>query len=63
MCGNSPNSALAPPTINPTLFESHFSIDTGFGDVSIDKGNAEIVVVKVLEYSSHSVIKININFG
>jgi len=58
ICGNSPKSALVPPTINPTLFESHFSIDTGFDAVSIDRGNTETVVLSVLEYSSHSVIKI-----
>lgn len=62
MCGNSPNSAWAPPTISPTPFESHFSTDTGLGDESIAKGNAEIVVVKGLEYSSHSVIKLLLLF-
>jgi hypothetical protein len=60
MCGNSPNSDLAPPTINPTPFESHFSIDTGLDDVSIARGNTETVVLSDLEYSSHSMIKFNI---
>lgn len=60
ICGNSPNSALVPPTISSTLFELHFSIGTGFGTVFNCKGNAEIVDVNGLEYSSHSMIKINI---
>lgn len=59
MCGNSPNSALDPPTINPTPVESHVSTGTGFVAASIDKGNTEIVVVSALEYSSHSMIKFN----
>ena len=54
MCGNSPNTALVPPTINSLAWFGQSKTSTVETCELMDSGTADTVCVTSFEYSAHS---------